>query len=97
MTIIYLKKLREFSVKHAQTSKGLSAWKTIVERASWTRSTDILKVFPTAKIISSNRARFKILGNDYRLIVEVDYVDGEVDIRFIGTHSEYDDIDATKI
>ena len=97
MIIIKLQLLNQFAIKHASTRKSLATWVKITEMAIWNKKQDVLVSFPNAKIIENNRARFEIVHNKYRLIAEIYYGQNRVDVRFIGTHSEYDKIDPSTI
>lgn len=97
MEILFQKKLQDFAKKHADAANSVSTWRKVVLEAKWKKGTDILADFPKAKLIPAKRACFKIVGNKYRLIIEVDYDDGIVEVRFIGTHAEYDQIDVASV
>jgi mRNA interferase HigB len=97
MLIIYLKRLNDFGKTHANARKSLAAWKLVVEEAEWKNKQDVLRDFPKAKMIENNRARFEIVHNTFRLIAHIHYVDKIIEIRFIGTHNEYDKIDPATI
>jgi len=97
MKIINLTALEIFAKSHADSRKNIAVWKQVTLMAEWGRKQDVLMDFPKAKMLKNNRARFEITHNKYRLIVEVDYDDQFVQVRFIGTHSEYDKIDASTV
>ncbi len=97
MRIISRKALREFWNRHPDAEEPLRAWFIRTKKAVWERPVDIKADYANASIIANNRAIFNIRGNHYRLVVAIDYQYGIVYIRFVGTHTDYDQIDATTI
>lgn len=72
-------------------------WYADVKRAEWTTPADIKALYRNASFIANNRVVFNIKGNTYRLIVAIQYRHRLVYIRFVGTHQDYDKIDAATI
>jgi len=97
MRIISRKALREFWERHPDARQPLQAWYADVKHATWKTPADIKDTYRNASIVANNRVVFNIKGNKYRLVVAVQYEYGIVYIRFIGTHREYDKIDAATI
>lgn len=97
MRIIARRTLREFWEHHPDAEQALRAWYQDAHHATWNTPADIRQTYATASIIANNRVVFNIRGNNYRLVVAINYDFGIVYIRFIGTHAEYDSIDATSV
>lgn len=97
MRIIAVKTLRTFWEKYADARQPLQAWYHDVRRAEWKTPADIKNEYRNASIVGNNRVVFNIKGNEYRLVVAVQYQHGIVYIRFIGTHEQYDKIDAATV
>ena len=97
MRVIARKVLVDFWKQHAETEQPLKAWFDRTQKANWQSSQEVLGAFGTAKVINAERIRFKIHGNDYRLIVAYRFDVQIAWIKFIGTHAEYDRIDAKTV
>lgn len=97
MWVIALGALREFWHKHPQAEVPFRSWYAAASRAEWKSPADIKAAYRNASFLANNRVVFNIKGNDYRLVVAVHYNRRVMFIRFVGTHREYDKIDAEKI
>ncbi len=97
MRVIAKKVLRDFWNRYPDCEQQLKAWFKEAEDAVWKSPNEIKREYPSASILENNRVVFNIKGNNYRLIVKINYYYQMVWIRFIGTHSQYDKIDAAKI
>jgi len=97
MRIISKAPLREFWERHPSAALPLQAWYKETIAAVWPTPNDVKAQYRNASIIANSRLVFNIKGNDFRLIVAVNYAAGIVYIRFVGTHTEYDKLDAATI
>jgi len=97
MRIIALGTLREFWRRHPDAEVPLRAWYAIARRAVWRRPAEIKAHYCSASFTANNRVIFNIKGNDCRLVVAVHYNRGLMFVRFVGTHGEYDRINAADV
>ena len=99
MRIISRKALRQFweHSQYADSEQPLRAWFREASRADWRSPAEIKAAYRSASIVGNDRVVFNIGGNKYRLVVRVNYAYGIVYIRFVGTHRQYDRIDASEV
>ena len=97
MRVIAKKVLISFWKKHKDAEQPLKAWHDEVINANWRIPNDIKLLYKSVSFVEKNRVIFNIAGNKYRLIVAVAYQFGAVYVKFLGTHKEYDRIDAANI
>jgi mRNA interferase HigB len=95
--VIALPTLRKFWAKHPDAEQPLRAWHDEVTMAVWEQPADVKELYRTASVLKNRRVVFNIKGNDYRLIVAVAYKLGVVYIKFVGTHAQYDKVDAQTV
>jgi mRNA interferase HigB len=97
MHLVSLPPLLSFVSKHPDARQVVLAWCEEVKRARWKQPADIKAQYASASILKNRRVVFNLRGNDYRLIVAVAYNVGFVYVKFIGTHAQYDAVNANTI
>ena len=103
MRVIARRTLREFVESrtghkdHAALKAAVDAWFDEVRKAEWKTSADVKRRYPSASVVSADRIVFNIKGNDYRLMVSVDFEKRIAWIKWIGTHAAYDRIDVKEV
>lgn len=97
MRVIAVSTLRDFWAKHANAEIPLRSWFAQASRAAWRSPADVKAAYRNASFLANNRIVFNIKGNDYRLVAAVHYNCGMMFIRFVGTHRDYDQIDASTV
>jgi mRNA interferase HigB len=97
MRIVAWSVLASYAERHPETKSSLYRWKTLVKSAKWNSMDDVRLAAPNAKILNGERARFEIAGGNFRMIVALDFGRGIAFIKFVGTHSEYDRVDALTV
>ncbi len=97
MRVIARDSLVSFWDQHPEAKVSLERWHSIVRAAQWTSTDEVQKAAPKAKVLNRERVRFEVAGGSYRLVAAFDFRRQIAFVKFIGTHAEYDRIDALKV
>ena len=97
MRIIARATLSEFWVEHPEVRASLERWSTVMRAEAFASTADVQARFSKAKVLNGDRVRFEVAGGDYRLIVAFKFKNQIAFIKFLGTHAEYDRIDALSV
>ena len=89
--------LRDFWRRHSDAEAALDGWYREVRQAQWQTPAEVRMRYANASFVGNNRVVFRIKGNAYRLVAYIDYNAGEVHVRFVGTHAQYNRINATEV
>lgn len=97
MRIIAKSTLREFWERHPDAEEPLLAWYREVEKEDWSQPAQVKEKYRSASIVKDNRVVFNIKGNNYRLVVKINYPYRVIYVRFVGTHRDYDVTDVEEV
>lgn len=97
MRTIARRTLRDFWARHADAEQPLRAWYDDAKRARWRSPAAFKQAYAHASLVGDDRVVFNIKGDRSRLVVAMSYPYGVCDVRFIGTHAEYDRIDVATV
>jgi mRNA interferase HigB len=97
MRIVAKKTLRAFGERYPDAEQSLRAWYEMVKAADWHTPAALKAQIRTASLLGNDRVVFNIAGNKYRLVVAVNYSYQALYIRFVGTHGQYDQINAAEV
>lgn len=95
--IVAKRTIREFWEKYPASKSYLETWYKTVKEAHWNNPSEIKQFYTTVSVLKNSRVVFNIKGNDFRLVAKINFERQWLYIRFIGTHEEYDKIDANYI
>ena len=97
MNVINRKTLNEYCYQYPDAAQALETWYRICKKATWKNFNDVRKVYPGADQIGDDRMVFNVRGNHYRLIVRFSFTFKVIQLKWFGTHAQYDKIDVLKV
>jgi mRNA interferase HigB len=97
LSVIAKRTLKDFWAKNTDCEQQLMAWYRETEKSEFKNLNELKKEYPSASILKDNRIVFNIKGNNYRLIVKFNFEFQICWIRFVGTHAEYNKVNANEI
>lgn len=97
MRLIARSNLEAFALEHPETRAALTQWRLRIKAASWRSLAEVVEDFSKAKTCGPDRVRFEIAGGNYRLIAAFDFEKQIAFVKFLGSHSDYDRVDAATV
>ena len=97
MRVIARNTLVEFWNEHPEARVALERWYRLIRAAHWSSMDDVQRAAPKSKVLNRERIRFEVAGGNYRLVIAFDFRRQVAFVKFIGTHAEYDRIDALTV
>ncbi|TMJ19483.1 MAG: type II toxin-antitoxin system HigB family toxin [Alphaproteobacteria bacterium] len=97
MRLIARNTLVEFGERHPKARASLAHWTSVARASAWSNVGEVQAAFSKAKAPGGDRVRFEVPGGDYRMIVAFDFRRGIAFVKFVGTHAEYDRVDALTV
>ncbi len=97
MRVIARNTLVNFSNEHPDVKVALERWYKLVRAVRWTSTDETQKAAPKSKVLNRERVRFEVAGGNYRLVAAFDFRRQAAFVKFIGTHAEYDRVDALTV
>jgi len=97
MRVVARSTLVAFWTRHPEAKVPLERWISLVRAAQWQSMDEVRQAAPKAKVLNRERVRFEVAGGNYRLIVAFDFRRQAAFVKFLGTHAEYDRVDALTV
>ncbi|HEX8662572.1 MAG TPA: type II toxin-antitoxin system HigB family toxin [Beijerinckiaceae bacterium] len=97
MRIVARGNLVSFWEQHPETRASLSRWAMVAKGSSWGSTDEVQRAFPKARVLNAERVRFELAGGNYRMIVSFDFPRRIAFIKLLGTHTQYDAVDALTV
>lgn len=97
MRVIARHVLVTFWERHPETKASLDRWYRLTKAAQWASTDEVQRAAPKAKVLNHERVRFEVAGGNYHLVVAFDFRRQVAFVTFVGSHAEYDAIDATTV
>jgi mRNA interferase HigB len=97
MRVIAQNTLVSFWDTHPETKVALERWYKLVKASNWASTDEVQQAAPKAKVLNRERVRFEVAGGNYRLIAAFDFRRQVAFVKFVGTHAEYDRVDALTV
>lgn len=97
MRVIAKSSLDEFAKKHPRAKPALNHWYRLAKANHWSSIQDVVSTFANSKAVNAERVRFAVQGGNYRLIVAFDFRRQIAFVKFVGTHADYDRVDAATV